>query len=124
MNKFHQRCKETAKRFLRTVVVVDDEAYSESVRPPGSLEKPTRRTLRSGSSAIATKSPTSASGETEENAGKVGSYDRTHSLDTEILIESFSRQGLICAVVAPRSGANSSDIVDLVCWRTNRLKNI
>ena len=118
MSKFHQRCKETAKRFLRTVVVVDDEAYSESVRPPGPLEKPNRRTL-SKSSPIDAKSATSASSETERNTGKVGPNDGTHSLDTKILVESFSRQGLICAVVAPRSGADLSDIVDLSVKRAD-----
>lgn len=118
MSKFHQRCKETAKRFLRTVVVVDDEAYSESVRPPGPLEKPNRRTL-SKSSPIAAKSTTSASSETEGNTGKVGPNDRARSLGTRILVESFSRQGLICAVVEPRSDADPSDIVDLSVKRAD-----
>ena len=118
MIKFHQRCKETAKRFLRTVVVVDDEAYSESVRPPGLLEKPNRRTLGK-SSPIAAKSSTNASSETERNTGKIGPNGGTRNLDTEILVESFSRQGLICAVVAPRSGTDLSDIVDLSVKRAD-----
>lgn len=118
MSKFHQRCKETAKRFLRTVVVVDDEAYSESVQPPGPLKKPNRRTLGK-SSPIAAKSTTSASSETEGNTGKIGPNDRARSLGTRILVESFSRQGLICAVVEPRSDTDPSDIVDLSVKRAD-----
>ena len=98
MNEFRQRCQETARRFLQTVVIVDDEAYIESAQSPGPLEKPTRR---------ATVHMTGG-----KAAGTVGRDKRSnHSLDAGILIESFSKQGLICAVVAPRFGTDLSDIV-------------
>ena len=126
MSKFHQRCKEIAKRFLQTVVIVDDEAYIESVRPPGRLEEPNRRTVGK-SSPVAAKSRTNASSETEK-AEKAGPDDRTHSLDAGSLVESFSKQGLICAVVAPRFDTDLCDIVDpsvkradmvILDWRLN-----
>ena len=116
MSEFRQRCKETAKRFLRTVVIVDDEAYIEPAQPPGVLKKPTRHTVGSRPSTTAAESSTSVTDKTEERAAeKVGS----HRLDTRTLVESFSRQGLICAVVAPRPGADPSDIVDLSVKRTD-----
>ena len=116
MRKFHQRCKETAKRFLQTVVIVDDEAYIEPAQPPGVLKKPTRHTVGSRPSTTAAESSTSVTDKTEERAAeKVGS----HRLDTRTLVESFSRQGLICAVVVPRSDTNSSDIVDPSVKRTD-----
>ena len=116
MSEFRQRCKETAKRFLRTVVIVDDEAYNEPAQSPGALEKPTRHTVGSRPSTTAAESSTSVTDKTEERAAeKVGS----HRLDTRTLVESFSRQGLICAVLAPRPGADPSDIVDLSVKRTD-----
>ena len=116
MSEFRQRCKKTAKRFLRTVVIVDDEAYSGPAQSPGALEKPTRHTVGSRPSTTAAESSTSVTDKTEERAAeKVGS----HRLDTRTLVESFSRQGLICAVVAPRPGADPSDIVDLSVKRTD-----
>ena len=116
MNEFRQRCKETAKRFLRTVVIVDDEAYNGPAQSPGVLEKPTRHTVGSRPSTAAAESPTSVTGKTEGRAAeKLGS----HRLDTRTLVESFSRQGLICAVVAPRPGADPSGIVDLSVKRTD-----
>ena len=119
MNEFHQRCKKIARRFLQTVVIVDDEAYIAPAQSPGILEKPTRRTLRSGSSAIAAKSTTSVSGEGEDDAEEVGFGDRDHRLDARTLVESFSKQGLVCAVVVPRSDTDSSDIVDPSVKRTD-----
>ena len=119
MNEFHQRCKKnTARRFLRTVVVVDDEAYiGKSDQPRGHLVAPTRGTLTHRTTA-------------EGIEGKVGRDEvSSHSLDTEKLVEIFSGQGLICGVVAPRFDIDSCDIIvdpsvkraDMVIldWRLN-----
>ena len=120
MSNFHQRCKETAKRFLQTVVIVDDEAYIEPAQSREALKKPTRHTVGSRPSTTAAESPTSATGKTEGKAAeKVGPSDGSHRLDARTLVESFSRQGLICAVVVPRSDTDSSDIVDPSVKRTD-----
>ena len=70
MSEFRQRCKETAKRFLQTVVVVDDEAYSGPTQSPRVSEKPTRHTVGSRLSTTAAESPTSVTGKTEERAAE------------------------------------------------------
>lgn len=120
MSNFHQRCKETAKRFLQTVVIVDDEAYIEPAQSREALEKPTRHTVGSRPSTVAAESPTSATGKTEGKAAeKVGPDDGSRRLDARTLVESFSRQGLICAVVAPRSHTDPSDIVSPSVKRTD-----
>ena len=104
MNEFHGRCMEIAKRFLQTVVIVDDEAYIRApARSPGGLIPPTRRTL--------------AQADAEES--KESSVEDAHSLDAGILAEFFSKQGLICAVVAPRPDTDSSSIVAPSVKRTD-----
>ena len=113
MNEFHERCMEIAKRFLQTVVIVDDKAYiRKPAQPPRRPVPPNRRTLAQAS---------------EGESGERGGED-DHSLDAGTLVESFSKQGLICAVVAPRPGTDPSSIVapsvkrtDIVIldWRIN-----
>ena len=104
MNEFHGRCMEIAKRFLQTVVIVDDEAYiHKPVQSPGELVPPTRRPL--------------AKADTRESEERDGAGD--HSLDAAALVESFSRQGLICAVVAPRPDTDSSSVVAPSVRRTD-----
>ena len=110
MTEFRRRREEIAARFLQTVVIVDDEAYIGD--PPGiagHLDTPTRRT------AI----PVAAE-EAEEVAerGEGGS----HNLNAGLLVESFSRRGLICAVIAPQSDAGRSDTdpTDLVAPAARR----
>lgn len=120
MSEFRKRCKEVARRFLQTVVIVDDEAYTEPAQSPGVLKTPTRHTVGSRPSTTASESPTSAAGEMEEKAAKkVEPDDGSHSLATRTLVESFSRQGLICAVVAPRPDTDPSDI-DIVAPSVKR----
>ena len=108
MSEFRQRCKETAKRFLQTVVIVDDEAYiGQPDQPRGDLVAPTRGTLTHTTTAEVTE-------------GKVGRDEiSSHSLDAGKLVETFSRQGLICAVVAPRLDTDPCDIVDPSVKRTD-----
>ncbi len=91
MADFHRRCEEIAKRFLQTVVIVDDEAYiRRSAQPPGVLETPGRdarvRVHR-------------AKEETESETEPAKPPD--HGLDAGLLSKSFSEHGLICAVVTP-----------------------
>ena len=119
MSEFHQRCKNTARRFLQTVVIVDDEAFGPA-QSPTDLKKPTRHTAGSRSPATVEESPTRVTGKTEGRAAeKVEPDGGSQSLDARTLVESFSRRGLICAVVAPRSDTDPSDIVDPSVKRTD-----
>ena len=111
MTEFRQRCEAIAARFLQTVVIVDDEAYIGE--PPGSvgtLVTPTRRTVASaagqGSEEVA-----------EEEEGN------SHNLNAGLLVESFSRRGLICAVIAPQfeeEGGCDTSSIDLVAPAARR----
>ena len=80
--------RKLAQRFLRTAVVVDDEAVMTSEGVPGQVVVPDRRTRapRSGD----TGSPVRGSG---------------HSLDARSVIGSFSKLGVICGVVGPEQSA-------------------
>ena len=99
MSEFRQRCKEVARRFLQTVVIVDDEAYiGVPDQPQGRPVTPTRRT-----SALGTEEKTEGEVERDQVVNQ--------RLDAGTLVESFSKQGLICAVVAPRFDTDPSDIV-------------
>lgn len=91
-NRFEQRCEETAGRFLLTVVVVDDGAYLEpEVGQTGTLTVPDRRT---------------AGAEVELPLGT----RTTESLDARAVVEGFSRVGLICSVVAPKTSGQVEEI--------------
>ena len=109
MADFHRRCEEIAKRFLQTVVIVDDEAYiRRSAQPPGVLETPGRdaRVHR-------------AREETEFETEPAKPPD--HGLDAGLLSKSFSEHGLICAVVTPAFDGDMADdaLVPSVMWRTD-----
>ena len=112
MSEFFDRCEKSAKRFLQTVVIVDDEAYiGEQSPPPGALRTPGR-----GAAVRRTAKIVEGGGRSD------------HSLDAKTLMDSFSEVGLISAVVTPRSGTAPTDIVppaakraDIVIldWRLN-----
>ena len=95
---FRRRCEEIAGRFLQTAVIVDDEAYiRQPTKPPAALETPDRSTAAR---------TTNDEAEIETRRGEYSN----HSLDAGLLTESFSKCGLICAVVAPGFGTEVKDI--------------
>lgn len=81
-DEFNQRCREIAKRFLLTAVVVDDQPYFESPAS-GGLTTPGR----------------GDQGATER-AQEEGTHN-SHSLSATALTASFVEQGLICGVIQP-----------------------
>ena len=87
MDSHQQRSYELARRFLQTAVVVDDEAYMASEQdngPQGAVVEPSR-------------SQAASSQNDQDPAGR-GSR---HSLDAGLVINSFSKLGIICGVVSP-----------------------
>ena len=97
MADFHRCCEQIAKRFLQTVVIVDDEAYiRRSAQPPGVLETPGRDARVHG-----------AKEETESETEPAKPFN--HSLDAGLLSKSFSEHGLICAVVTPAFDGDTAD---------------
>ena len=85
MDKFGERCAKIAERFLLTAVIVDDEAQiPDSPAPTESLVTPDRHTVGTA--------PEETRGKNERVA---------NSLDARTLVDSFAKQGLICAVIVP-----------------------
>jgi len=103
-NTFAEHCRELARRFLQTAIVVDDEALmlATDVESVGEVVEPTRRPLR-----------------TSRDEAPPGSSDG-HSLDSKALIDSFAELGVICGVIGPTKEAmHTSRQADIVVldWR-------
>lgn len=118
---FRQHSENVARRFLQTIVVVDDRAYFEwtesSSKPTILTESPTRPRF-TGTSGMDTE--TEVESETEDQAPRDSSIeiaepaierastpeetseDRAHELDAKYLIESFAERGMACAVLRPK----------------------
>lgn len=101
---FAQHCRELARQFLQTAIVVDDEAFMlatdvERARP---IVEPTR----GPSKPHVDEATTGSSG--------------GHSLDSKGLIDSFAKLGVICGVIGPTMEAmhtiRQADIV-VLDWR-------
>ena len=101
--EFGSQSHELAKRFLRTAVVVDDEAYMN----PGDIDKPKTEVVTPGRHAP----PSNL-----DDRGSVG-LGSIHTLDAGSIVESFSALGIICGVVGPKGPAmaamRQADIVIL-----------
>ncbi len=81
-NNFDERCREIARRFLVSAVVVDDQPYYGGTEPVGPLRTPSRTDRTVGD---------------EKPPGRGGGQ----SLDAGAITDSFSKVGLICGVVKP-----------------------
>ncbi|MCY4172930.1 MAG: response regulator receiver domain [Cyanobacteria bacterium MAG CAR3_bin_5] len=87
MDNYQQRSHELARRFLQTAIVVDDEAYMASEQgngPNGPVVEPSRSQTASG-----------------QNGQDPSGRGSRHSLDAGLVINSFSKLGIICGVVSP-----------------------
>lgn len=94
-SRFTVRSRHVAERFLQSAVVVDDQAHLD--RPPRLVNKPGRQ--QRPRFKAETKSP------------KIGYGAATHDLDAKVLIDSFARLGIVCAVLKPvlASGSAAND---------------
>ena len=101
---FAEHCRELARRFLQTAIVVDDEAFMLATEDVSirELVVPTRRQPKSS-----------------EDEARTGSPDGRR-LDSEALIDSFADLGVICGVIGPSKKAmltiRQADIV-VLDWR-------
>ena len=102
--EYERRCREVAKRFLQTAIVIDDKAHMAADRnndgPKAEVVAPDRR----------------APASSQEDQGPVGRGSE-HSLNARSIMESFSALGVICGAVAPESSTmevmRQADIVVL-----------
>ncbi|MCY4261171.1 MAG: response regulator receiver domain [Rhodobacteraceae bacterium] len=105
MDSAEENCgRKIAQRFLRTAVVVDDQAYillAEELAKPG-LKVPGRHTRASS-----------------QNGQDAAARGLIHSLDAGAVMDAFSALGIICGVVNPNDDAmetvRQADIV-IIDW--------
>jgi hypothetical protein len=118
---FRQHSESIVRRFLQTIVVVDDRAFfhpEESLGPtepvispirprftgtpeslPAQQEEPAVTEAEiTGDSSLEVKEPSIDQAETPKETSK----DRAHVLDAKYLIESFAERGMVCAVLRPQ----------------------
>lgn len=89
---FMELSTEVAKRFLHTVVFVDDQARFEEIQQPTALTPPKR---------IAKKKKDS----------QEGFYRSTHTLNAKKVTDEFASNGMICSVLKPNEGDNTIEHV-------------
>ena len=89
---FMERSTEVAKRFLHTVVFVDDQAIFEEIQQPTALTPPKR---------IAKK----------EKDSQEGFRRSAHTLNTKKVTDEFASKGMICSVLKPNEGDNTIEYV-------------
>ena len=90
---FEEHCREIAKRFLLTAVVVDDElSVLSDPNVHGGLTRP-------GLSPI---QPTSAPSQPQADS-------QPRPLEVDSITSSFARHGMVCGVVSPRSNPSGTE---------------
>lgn len=101
MSNFEEECLDAVKRFINTVVIIDDEAtYSQDVQPVPSLISPP---LQGGMTTESTSDAfLSAAGMADIDEG------RDESFDANTVINSFADMGIICCVQNPINEDNPS----------------
>ena len=102
MNGFATASRGVLSDFLRTVVVIDDAAYhlGEEGEPIAELKAPGR-----------------APGKAQDAGEPPARSQSAHSLNTRVLVDSFARKGLTCAVLAPQRDEDLAALVDPVAER-------
>lgn len=113
MSTFEQLSREVVRRFLHTVVVVDDKAFgarrtepTSDVEPlpdlqtPGEIQEPGAPEPGRGSG----NESGSSVGDVRVNKQESADAADPEELDARSLIELFAREGLVCAVLEPRPG--------------------
>ena len=101
---FMQLSEKVAKKFLHTIVVVDDEATFEEKRiSPKELIQPTRR------------GKDKDNGSSSEDDHKRGTQ---HGLNAKEVIDNFASKGIICSILKPEINGNS-DLFKSVAKRTD-----
>lgn len=116
---FKQHSESVTRRFLQTVVVVDDRAYLELPdplsKPTAPLKSPARPSFTGAATALEQETSNieeqlsdEPSLDTPESVVERAttpeetSEDRAHVLDAKYLMESFAKQGMVCAVINPK----------------------
>lgn len=96
---FQKRCREAARKFLQTVVVIDDRLWDghSKDRPTAGLKGPGVSDSNEG------QSPDSSAVTTSHARRTSASSDKNPPIDTSCLAEAFASQELICGMIQPNS---------------------
>ena len=95
VDDFQARSRELARRFVRTAVVVDDEAYmtfAGADGPQAEVVAPGRRPQSVG----------------RDGQGPAGGRGSAHALDARSIMDAFSALGVVCGVVGPKDSATEA----------------
>jgi len=97
---FMELSTEVAKRFLHTVVFVDDQAIFEDTQQPTTLTPPRR---------IAKK----------ENESQERYHRSAHTLNAKMVMDEFASKGMICSVLKPSEGESPLEYVEQAAKRAD-----
>lgn len=114
LEDFKQHSERIVRKFLQTIMVVDDRAYFEDkestaipteVITPGpprfnALELDEETDVKSVEES--NDVPLNEDTSDEETAEKEPSLDKAHELNAKSLIENFAQRGMVCAVIRPK----------------------
>jgi hypothetical protein len=112
--------KECVKKFLKTVVVVDDRAYSSAPAPvisATSIETPINPFDTFSTDATADNYPVSKvivpdARQDGEAGSEVAVADKDHELDGPGLVRLFAHHGIICSIIQPDSSMDLDPLVE------------
>jgi len=85
---FMKLSTDVAKRFLHTVVFVDDQAIFEEIQQPTELTPPKRIAIK-------------------EKDSQEGFHRSAHTLNAKKVTDEFASKGMICSVLKPNEGDNT-----------------
>lgn len=113
---FHDASRNAARRFLQTVVVIDDQARFSPTSPKQEVEETLKQIRELGAEEKDEKAPEIDDFIPEDIVG-LTPFDDTETaitsvaqdLDAQSLISHFAKEGLVCAVLKPESG-NLDDV--------------
>lgn len=89
---FMELSTDVAKRFLHTVVFVDDQAVYEEIPQPTALTSPKRISKK-------------------EKDSQEGFHRSAHTLNAKKVTDEFASNGMICSVLKPNEGDNTIEYV-------------
>ena len=103
MRSFDEMGKEAAKRFIRTVAIIDDEATYDV---PSRNDKDKMKTVKPPVNSLMTgnqDTDSSATNEDSTDAGFQDNHDDFSLLDAKVVINAFADMGIACCIQRPEN---------------------
>ncbi len=116
VDEFAKHCHKAAERFLRTAVVIDDQAYATPVAntPAAAARAQTTPLDPAPVSFTATDAPSDGQDSTAQS--ERDEVDNGHDLKTKDLIRAFTGKKIICSVYEPEIPTQGVDSQDVEKW--------